>query len=93
MKIPSIKVPWRRLLPADSGFKFSSIIRFFSGGRNGTDHLRDTIEELIELEEDGDGPTLVFGDGYDQTHEANQDKKENHENESDIPAYLRKQNQ
>ena len=49
--------------------------------------------EEIDLEEDGDGPTLVFGDGYDQTHEANQDKKENHENESDIPAYLRKQNQ
>jgi len=55
MKIPSIRIPWRRLLPADSGFKFSSIIRLFSGGRNGTDHLRDTIEELIELEEDGDG--------------------------------------
>ena len=49
--------------------------------------------EEIDLEEDGDGPTLVFGDGYDQTHETNQDKKENHENESDIPAYLRKQNQ
>ena len=49
--------------------------------------------EEIDVEEEGDGPTLVFGDGYDQTHEANQDKKENHENESDIPAYLRKQNQ
>jgi cell division protein FtsZ len=49
--------------------------------------------EEINLEEEGDGPTLVFGDGDDQTHEADQSHKENHENESDIPAYLRKQNQ
>jgi cell division protein FtsZ len=49
--------------------------------------------EEINLEEEGDGPTLVFGDGYDQTHEADQSHKENHANESDIPAYLRKQNQ
>ena len=53
--------------------------------------------EEIDLEEDGDGPTLVFGDGYDQTHEADQNQKENQKenqkDESDIPAYMRKQNQ
>jgi hypothetical protein len=50
-------------------------------------------EEINLEEEEGDGPTLVFGDGDDQTHEADQSHKENHDNESDIPAYLRKQNQ
>jgi hypothetical protein len=35
----------------------------------------------------------VFGDGHNQTHEADQDQKENHKDESDIPAYMRKQNQ
>ena len=49
--------------------------------------------EEIDLEEDVDGPPLVFGDGYDQTHEADQNQKENHKDESDIPAYMRKQNQ
>ena len=49
-------------------------------------------EEINLEEEEGDGPTLVFGDGYDQTHEADQSHKENDKNESDIPAYLRKQN-
>ena len=55
MKTLGVRIPWKRLLPGDSGFRFSSIIRPFWGSRNGTEHLRDTIEELIELEEDGDG--------------------------------------
>ena len=45
--------------------------------------------EEIDLEEDEDGSTLVFGDGRNQTHEADQNQKD----ESDIPAYMRKQNQ
>ena len=55
MKTPSVRIPWKRLLPGDNAHRFSSIIKSLSGGRNGTEHLRDTIEELIELEEDGDG--------------------------------------
>ena len=51
----------------------------------------------IDLEKDEDGPTLVFGDGHNQTHEADQNQKENQKenqkDESDIPAYMRKQNQ
>ncbi len=53
--------------------------------------------EEIDLEEDEDGSTLVFGDGHNQTHEADQNQKENQKenqkDESDIPAYMRKQNQ
>ena len=49
--------------------------------------------EEIDLEKDEDGPTLVFGDGHNQTHEADQNQKKNQKDESDIPAYMRKQNQ
>ena len=49
---------------------------------------RNQFEE-IDLKEDEDGSTLVFGDGHNQTHEADQNQKD----ESDIPAYMRKQNQ
>ena len=41
--------------PSDNGSGIRSFWRNLIGGRNGADNLRDTIEELIELEDEGGG--------------------------------------